>query len=177
MSPGRGSEALQNYGPQLIAMIKAEFSNYHRKGELYIPDTAPQIIALPTGGSFVKVTGFTAGESSGAGHVVLDAANGTITIGDQGEGLYKIWTGMSFAANKVGEVHGSIFVNNSELTKVGFHEKITNINSSGDANQLGYSRGVLVPGDVIDVRVTHDQNTVNLTIDHCNFHITWSAGE
>ncbi len=177
MSPGRGAEALQNYGPQLIAMLKAEFSNYHRKGELYLPEDGAIVVSLPTLNIFIITTGLTEGVSTGAGHVVLNGANGTITIGDQGEGLYKIYMSCSASANKVCTIHGAAFLNGTLIPQVEFRRDITRTNNIGNFGRLGYSPGVLVAGDVLDFRFSADVNTVNFTIDHLNFHITWSAGE
>lgn len=166
----------QSKDHELVKRILAEFSNYHMHGELYTFDNALSV-SLPTQNTFVVSTGWTAGKSTGTDYVVLDAANGTITIGDKGKGLYYIKANMSFRSNKVNSAaHGSIFLNGTEQQNLSLRRNIAVANRIGNANtQNGFLS--LVPDDVIDFRLESDVNSTTIVIEHGGFSILWMAGE
>ena len=176
MSLGKSGPTAQIIDRELIKRIKAEFPNYHMHGGMFTDDNSLQV-SLPTSGAFVKSTGWTADDSTGAGFVVIDAANGTITIGDKGGGRYQINTSFSFSASRGNvEVHGAIFKGGVRQAKFVFKRTIGSSNVIGDASCLSLTT-LLVPGDVLDFRFTSDTNTTTLDIEHGGWGIIWMAGE
>lgn len=150
--------------------------NYHRHGELYTHDGG-MTVSLPTANAPVVSTGWTAGLATGSPHVVLDAANGTITIGDKGGGLYKIKGNASFSSSKANIViHAYITVNGTKQDNIALRRNIQTVNAVGNANtQDGLV--VLIPGDVVRFVFESDANTTTVSIDHGGFTIVWEAGE
>ncbi len=175
----KGGEGIHDYNPAMLNTLLAEISGrtYHRRGELYVPEDTEVELSLPSSGAFVVSTGWTAGIVTGAPHVTIDAANGTITIGDRGRGVYQINNSTSFFSNKVTNIQGAVFLNGVVQEKTQFRRDITKSNNIGDAGKSAFSDGVLEPGDVLDFRFQADVNNVNLTLDHGNFNILWIGGE
>ena len=172
---GKSGPDIQVNDPKAIARLKAEFSNYHKHGSLYTHDNSLQV-SLPTAGADVVSTGWTAGLSTGAGYVVLDAANGTITIGDKGAGLYRIKIGISFSSSKANVViHGSAFLNGAKINQVSFERSIGTANALGNAGDD--DNIILAPGDVVDFRLNSDTNTTTVSINHGGLNVIWLAGE
>jgi hypothetical protein len=176
MSPGIGSSTAQSKDHELVKRILAEFSNYHMHGGMFTHDDSMQV-TLPTALADVVSTGWNAGDSTGAGYVVVDAANGTITIGDKGAGRYQFNAGCSFSSDKANvEIHISIYINGAKQLKLASRRSI------GTANDIGYA-GVpsltefLSPGDVVDLRWSSDANNTVLDIEHGGWGIIWMAGE
>jgi len=176
MSPGISSSTAQSQEHELIKRVLAEFSNYHMHGGMYTHDDGLQV-SLPTALADVVATGWTAGDSTGAGYVVVDAANGTITIGDKGAGRYQFSASISFSSDKANvEIHGAIFINGVKQLKLGFRRTIAPANDIGDAGIPSLTE-FLSPGDVIDFRFNSDTNNNVLDIEHGGWGIIWMAGE
>ncbi len=175
MTPGISGSDVQLRDPKGLGRVLAEVPNYHMHGSLFTHDNALQV-SLPNLGVFVVATGWTANLSTGAGYVVLDAPNGTITIGDKGAGMYRIKIGSSFSSSKNNVIiHGAAFLNGNKLLQVSWERSI------GTANALGYAMDedpvILAPGDVIDYRFSSTASTTTVDINHGGWGILWLAGE
>ena len=82
---GKSGPDIQLADSKGLGRMIPELSNYHMHGDMFTHDDALQV-ALPNLDTPVISTGWNNGESTGAGFVVVDGANGTITIGDKGGG-------------------------------------------------------------------------------------------
>lgn len=173
---GISGPTAQSIDRESIKRIKAEFPNYHMHGGMFTHDNSLQV-TLPTALADVVSTGWTAGDSTGAGYVVVDAANGTITIGDKGAGRYQFTASVSFSTDKANvEIHGSIYINGAKQLKLAFRRSIGNANDIGDAGIPSLTE-FLSPGDVVDFRWNSDTNTTVVDIEHGGWGILWEAGE
>ena len=173
---GISGPTAQSKDHELIKRILAEFSNYHMHGGMYTHDDSLQV-TLPTKDTAVVSTGWTAGDSTGTGYVVVDAANGTITIGDKGAGRYRINGNFSFSSDKANAlIHGAVYVDGVKQVKFTLKRKIGNANDIGNASFPSLTM-VLSPGEVVDVRFESDINTTILDIEHGGWGIIWMAGE
>ena len=173
---GKSGPDIQVNDPKTIARLKAEFSNYHRHGDLYTHDDSLQV-SLPTAGAAVKSTGWNDGDSTGTDHVVLDGANGTITIGDKGGGRYQLYSNFSFSSSKANvEIHGHYYLGGVQLDKFSFKRSISTANDLGNASTPPFTK-VLAPGDILDFRFESDTNTTTLDLEHGGWGILWIAGE
>jgi hypothetical protein len=176
MSGGISGPTAQIIDRELIKRIKAEFPNYHMHGGMYTHDNSLQV-SLPTAGSPVVSTGWTAADSTGTGFIVVDAANGTITIGDKGAGRYQINANFSFSSTKANAlIHGALYVDGVKQIRFTLKRKIGNANDIGNASFPSLTM-VLSPGEVLDVRFESDINTTVLDIEHGGWGIIWMAGE
>ena len=173
---GISGPTAQSQEHELIKRVLAEFSNYHMHGGMYTHDNSLQV-TLPTAGAPVVSTGWTAGDSTGTGYVVVDAANGTITIGDKGAGRYQINASVSFSSDKANvEIHAAIYIGGVKQQKFTFRRSIGNANDIGDAGVPSLTE-FLSPGDVLDFRFESDTNTTVVDIEHGGWGIIWMAGE
>jgi hypothetical protein len=172
--PGR-TEQLQNYNSNDAARFTAEFSNYHRHGELWTHD--PGILtSLTVADTPVIVDGWDEGAQSGTDYAVLDGGAGTITIGDKGAGLYRIDATCSFQSSKANIlVHGAVYVNGVKADNVAWERTIGTASQTGDASDYGYV--YLVPDDELDFRVEASGVTANILITHGGWGIEWIAGD
>ena len=176
MSDGISGSDVQIRDQKGLGRILAEVSNYHKHGDMYTHDNSLQV-SLPNLDTPVVSTGWTTGDETGAGYVVQNAANGTITIGDKGAGRYQISGSMSFSTDKANiEIHGAFFVGGVKQEKFAFRRSIGNANDIGNACVLSGSL-LLSAGDVIDLRFESDTNTTLLDIEHGSWGILWIAGE
>jgi len=175
MSP-IGSSTVQSQEHELIKRVLAEFSNYHMHGGLFTHDLVLQV-TLPDKDTPVISTNWTAGDSTGAGYVVLDATNGTITIGDKGIGRYQFNGSLSFSTDKANVViHAAIYINDVKQLKLSFRRNIGNANDIGNAGITGLTE-FLSAGDVVDLRWESDTDNTVVNIEHGGWGIIWMAGE
>lgn len=137
-------------------------------GELYTYESGVTVIAS-TANTYYTITGITAGESSGTGYAVVNATNGTITIGTNGAGLYEISFFISLSANKVVELHGSVFINGSDTDKIGWRRDISTANQIGSAGASGLYN--LSASDVITFRMKSSTANTNIAIDHAQLFV------
>lgn len=173
---GKSGPDIQVNDPKTAARLMVEFSNYHMHGGMYTHDNSLQV-SLPTAGAPVVATGWTAGDHTGTGFVVVDAPNGTITIGDKGAGRYQPNASFSFSSSRANvEIHGALYVDGVKQVKFALKRTIQTVNAIGDATFPGLTL-VLSPGEVLDVRFESDTNTTVLDIEHGGWGILWIAGE
>ena len=173
---GISGPTAQNKDHELIKRILAEFSNYHMHGGVFTHDDSLQV-SLATGGVAVVSTGWTTAEHTGTGYVVVDAPNGTITIGDKGAGRYQVNGSFSFSASRVNvEIHGALYVDGVKQIRFAFRRAIGTANVIGDASVPSLTL-MLSPGEVLDFRFESDTNTTTLDIEHGGWGIIWKAGE
>lgn len=133
-------------------------------GEMYTYDDALTVTAT-VADTYYTITGLTAGVSSGVGLAVVDAANGTITVGISGGGVYEIsFVAAGISANKPCELHGSVFVNGSDTEKIGWRRDIGTANQIGSAAAAGFYS--LDAGDVVTFRLTSSAASTNITLEH-----------
>lgn len=133
-------------------------------GELYTYDDGLTVAAV-TAGTYYTITGLTAGISAGAGLVVADGANGTLTVGANGAGVYEIsFVAAGVSANKPCELHGSVFVQGSDTDKIGWRRDISTANQIGSATASGFFS--LAAGDVVTFRVTSSAANTTVTLEH-----------
>ncbi len=176
MSPGISGSDAQLSDNKGVGRILAEVSNYHMHGDMFTHDDSLQV-SLPTAGAPVVSTGWTAGDETGAGYVVQDAPNGTITIGDKGAGRYQLNASFSFSSSRANvEIHGALYVDGVKQEKFTFRRTVGTANAIGDASFPSLTL-MLSPGEVLDVRFESDTNTTTLDIEHGGWGIIWKAGE
>ena len=176
MSLGKSGPTAQIIDRELIKRIKAEFPNYHMHGGMFTHDLVLQV-TLPNKDTPVVSTNWTAGDSTGAGYVVLDAANGTITIGDKGAGRYQINASASFSTDKANvEIHAAIYIGGVKQLKFTFRRSIGNALDIGDASIPSLTEFLSV-GDVLDFRWESDTDNTVVNIEHGGWGIIWMAGE
>ena len=139
-------------------------------GELY-GEMPGVTLSLPTAGSFVKWVDDTSsleGLSAANDLVALGPSIGTITIGDNGVGVYKCNISVSFSGSNNSNVHGVIFLNGVEQEKIEFHRKLSGVDV-GNASASGLLQ--LQPADVLDVRFSSDTAATTITVEHLQFNI------
>jgi len=164
----KNSEGVKNFLP--------EFTNYHKHGELYVPENGGLAVVLTTAGTYYTATGFTEGLESPDDYIDLDGTNGTITIGDKGAGLYRVDIGASFDSSRANvEIHGDCFLNGVDLANVGWIRDIGTANAIGNASDWGHV--LLVPDDVLTYRLESDVNATTITLRHATLSLMWIAGE
>jgi len=173
---GKSSPDIQEYDPKTLGRLLAEFSNYHKHGSFYTHEDGVSVECVSTG-VFYLPTGFTDGNSSGAGYVVVDGATGNITIGDKGAGVYMVKGTLYFSSDKANvQVHFDIHKNGVASGKAGFIKDIGNANDHVGGNTQS-ALMTLVPDDVVDLRISSDVANTTYAIDHGGLTIVWIAGE
>lgn len=176
MSDGISGPGAQLKNHELVKSALPEYTNYHKHGELYAPEASPVSVSLPTANNYVISTGWTEGLETHDDYIVLDGANGTITIGDKGGGLYRIDVGASLESSRANVVvHGEAWLNGVACANIGWRRDIGTANNVGNASDWGHK--VLAPADVLTFRFASDTNTTTVTIDHGTFSLMWIAGE
>ena len=172
---GKSGPDIQLADSKGLGRMIPELSNYHPHGSFYTHDNG-LTVSLPTLDTPVVSTGWTVNLQTGAPYVVVDATNGTITIGDNGAGLYNISVGVSFQSDKNNIlVHAAAFLNGAKILTVSSERSI------GTANATGYfadsDHVLLAAGDVLDYRFEADANTVVIAVNHGGMNVMKIAGE
>lgn len=170
---GQG-EAAEEFNSDQIRRFLAEFTNYGVHAALFTHDDG-LTVSMTTVNTPVVSTGWNNGLATGAPYTVLNAANGTITIGDKGGGIYIGFISSSFDSddNNV-EIHGQMSINGTKYQPLSFRRSISNVNDIGDATKLFPM--VVRPGDVIDYRWQSDTDPTTVNIEHGGFGIFWIGG-
>lgn len=176
MSSGKSGPIAQLKDNEGVKSLLPEFTNYHKHGELFASEASPVSVSLPTANNFVIATGWVVGLESPDDYIDIDEANGTITIGDKGGGLYRVDIGASFESSRANVViHGEAWKNGVRSNNIGWRRDIGTANQVGNASDWGH--GELVPGDILTYRFASDTNATTVTLDHGTFSLTWIAGE
>ncbi len=182
MSFGTG-EGAQDYDQNLVGRISAEIQNFHPQGYLWHNDDTigSLTIDLITIDVPVVATGWQESKvKASTDYLTLDAANGTITIGDKGRGIYKVKICSSFSSSKNNiELHGEVFLTPSGGS-AGLLEEVAWERTIGAAAAVGDSRRdnkiLLNPGDVLDYRFHASGVPATVALRHASFAVSWWSG-
>ncbi len=163
-----GNINIQDYGvgQQAPSIVERPLYLYH--SGLYTHGAGQEVV-MPSSGVTVIVTGnYTVGLETGVGFVVGDGTDGTIIIGDKGQGIYSIFYRASFTSNRVALVHASVYLNGNKLLNVSA-EDTTVVGKTTNLTLFG--RAFLQAGDELDARFVSSANNTTCSISHGNFMI------
>lgn len=178
------TENAGRYGAGRILDQKAEVSNFAPFGYLWHNnDTRPTAltVSLTIANTPVISTGWEISKvKSSTDYLTLDGANGLITIGPKGRGIYtvKICTSFSSSKNNI-SIHGEVFITPSGgsaslVEEVVWERFIRNVGDVGDARRD--NEVLLLPGDVLDYRFNATGVPATITVRHGSFGIKWYSG-
>ncbi len=134
-------------------------------GSLSEKNPSGTVIAIATGGTFVKWVSSVAGPSN---LTTPSVANDNIVIDAGGGGVYLIAFQVSYLGNANEVYHWGVFVEGAEVDAIGSERKIT-ANDQGSQSGVGFM--ALSATDVVDLRVTSTTNTETATVEHVQLAI------
>ena len=183
MSFGTG-EGAQDYDQNLVGRISAEIQNFHPQGYLWHNnDTIGNTLTVDLVDVDVPViaTGWQESKvKSSTDYLTLDAANGTITMGEKSRGLYDVKICLSFSSGKNNiTVHSEAFLTPSGgsagvIEEIVWERFIRNVDDVGDARRD--NKILLNPGDVLDCRFRADGVPATITLRHASLAVSWWSG-
>ncbi len=136
-------------------------------GELFTSGDIPIGLDISIAGTFVKWTTFSAVPGGPVDLVRVDGVNNQFIIEENGAGLYLALITGSFGGDPNTEIIGGVFINGLRRIKIEFHRSLGGARDTGSV--AGQGQVSLVPGDVLDVRLTTDKPNSDIDILHLVF--------
>lgn len=130
----------------------------------HIYKDAPSTVSLLTGGGWLTIGTFIAGESLG----FTSSTDSSVTVAT--DGLYEIEYSISYTGNNTQVLEGGVFIDDVLHEGSGFWRKI------GTGADVGSSSGTdlvaLSAGEVIELKLRSPGTTGDITVHICNFNMT-----
>ena len=168
------STSLQPHDQMLSERIAAETSGYHLHGELKTNAADSKTLAMANNAVWYTLTFGAVGEETGTGYLVGSAANGTITIGAKGGGLYLIVASITISTDTNAVISMGIDVDGTLIPRS--TRKITLTTTAGNQNLSHNVFGVLVPTNVVSILCNSSANSTTITAVHAGLNMVWIAG-
>ena len=141
-------------------------------GEMYENNASGTSITLTTSGTYYGWVSATSGELKGTNYVTFsdNATADRLVIGTNGAGIYDIDVTFSFTGSNSQTITGSIFKNDSEITKLSARRGLGTSPPIGNANISG--KLSLAANDYIDLRFSSSESSASITIYNINVSLT-----